>query len=993
MKRFLILFLISALLAVGAISNRQMGVLYAQAEWVNHRVSNTAFPANQYRTIAVDRHGNKWVGTENNGLLMFDNTNWESFTVANTAGGLTSNRINHITFDSHDNLWISTNGGGLVRKTPNNEWMSFRLGDVESLDPTDMVVFPSDEVNFVNQDNRGNYWIATNNGLVRIEFEGENFKMSVYRTVQFSRLLSNHITSIQFDPRNGDVMWIGTRGGLVSFNIFNIQNIQNDHMLTFTTNNSALTGNEITNLRIDNLGNKWMSVYNFTSNIGAGLFRLSPTNEEWQEFSTTTSNIPSNDIRCIEIEEILPNNTIWVATDSGIGRLVGAAWTTFNVASPQLQIPTNDIRSIIIERSNNTKWFGTSNNLLRNVGTTWANHPFLNAGIPNDHIQTMAFSGANSEIKWIGTANGLTRFDGSRWRVFNVTNSPLPSNDIRSLAVDRNNYLWVGTASFNSLAGGLARFDLGTFGTEDEEWEVYTVSSSNNILRINSISKVEVCQNNYVWIGTPGGGLYTIDRFGDWSLITQAHLDLQTDFIIDIFVDYDNNKWIATDDGISVLDTNNAFKRIYNRWNTNSGLLSNNIRRIRQDKDKFIWVVTDRGLAKLHEETNTWIVYNQSNTNNVLHETGITDINFDKNNIKWITTNRGLIRTNEVEWTRYDASNTELPSNLLNFIKIETVNNVCMKWIGSQNAGVIRYSGGNQLFPNDAYLNVFQHHLISNSLRISGIVNNYMVQKDIAGNDMVVFKINNTTVPHIKLANNTWFAEHTVLQNQSIRVSFSFTHAFGDIEVHRDLNVGLLNGSRSSISLEPDVDLELLKDMNRGHWLITESLTEEGKGFYRINHLREDFVNNLVIRTEKGNQIQWRALGSGVWGNVSTRPDGNGIIAFLNAAGDFRVLKESEMVEPMISGLSNFPNPFNPSTTIQFGIRNSEFGSVTVDVDIFDVRGRRVRTLYSGATVSDTHQFVWDGRDNSGHNVTSGIYFVRIKSNNESHMRKMLLLK
>jgi hypothetical protein len=85
----------------------------------------------------------------------------------------------------------------------------------------------------------------------------------------------------------------------------------------------------------------------------------------------------------------------------------------------------------------------------------------------------------------------------------------------------------------------------------------------------------------------------------------------------------------------------------------------------------------------------------------------------------------------------------------------------------------------------------------------------------------------------------------------------------------------------------------------------------------------------------------------------------------------------------------NAPNPFNPVTTIPFELARA--GRVTLDV--YDVAGRRVRSLADGDLAAGLHQRSWDGRDDAGRAVASGVYFYRLKAAGRSETRRMLLLK
>jgi len=85
----------------------------------------------------------------------------------------------------------------------------------------------------------------------------------------------------------------------------------------------------------------------------------------------------------------------------------------------------------------------------------------------------------------------------------------------------------------------------------------------------------------------------------------------------------------------------------------------------------------------------------------------------------------------------------------------------------------------------------------------------------------------------------------------------------------------------------------------------------------------------------------------------------------------------------------NYPNPFNPVTTIKYSLpRNCH-----IQLDIYNILGRKVRTLKSGVVEAGQHQAVWNGTDQSGCDVASGVYFYRLKAENYANTRKMLLLK
>jgi flagellar hook assembly protein FlgD len=83
------------------------------------------------------------------------------------------------------------------------------------------------------------------------------------------------------------------------------------------------------------------------------------------------------------------------------------------------------------------------------------------------------------------------------------------------------------------------------------------------------------------------------------------------------------------------------------------------------------------------------------------------------------------------------------------------------------------------------------------------------------------------------------------------------------------------------------------------------------------------------------------------------------------------------------------PNPFNPVTTIRFTVAQHSH----VNLRIYDVKGRLVRTLINEVLPNSEHRRTWDGRDNRGNQVASGVYFARLQAGPVVQTRKMVLLK
>ncbi|HRQ68460.1 MAG TPA: FlgD immunoglobulin-like domain containing protein, partial [Candidatus Syntrophosphaera sp.] len=90
---------------------------------------------------------------------------------------------------------------------------------------------------------------------------------------------------------------------------------------------------------------------------------------------------------------------------------------------------------------------------------------------------------------------------------------------------------------------------------------------------------------------------------------------------------------------------------------------------------------------------------------------------------------------------------------------------------------------------------------------------------------------------------------------------------------------------------------------------------------------------------------------------------------------------------PVLS--QNYPNPFNPETTISFSLPSSGAANLAV----YNLKGQKVKSLVSQILTAGDHSVVWDGRDEQGLPVASGIYFNRLCFSGQTLQKKMVLAK
>ena len=117
------------------------------------------------------------------------------------------------------------------------------------------------------------------------------------------------------------------------------------------------------------------------------------------------------------------------------------------------------------------------------------------------------------------------------------------------------------------------------------------------------------------------------------------------------------------------------------------------------------------------------------------------------------------------------------------------------------------------------------------------------------------------------------------------------------------------------------------------------------------------------------------------------------VVATETAIVDFvleeEVHADDQLLPKELTLLGNYPNPFNPSTTISFSLPQNTKTSLS----IFNLKGQFVKELSNDFLTAGTHQFTWNGDDGNGIKASSGIYFYEIKTDSEIKTGKMLMLK
>jgi hypothetical protein len=117
--------------------------------------------------------------------------------------------------------------------------------------------------------------------------------------------------------------------------------------------------------------------------------------------------------------------------------------------------------------------------------------------------------------------------------------------------------------------------------------------------------------------------------------------------------------------------------------------------------------------------------------------------------------------------------------------------------------------------------------------------------------------------------------------------------------------------------------------------------------------------------------------------------DGLAIRITTDAPDNYTAADNPEIPSVGVSLRQNYPNPFNPETVIEFSLPLQS----PAKLEVFNIRGQRIKTLVNRELDFGLHRYVWNGTDDRGRNVGSGIYFYRLATTEETIVKRMILMK
>ncbi len=158
-----------------------------------------------------------------------------------------------------------------------------------------------------------------------------------------------------------------------------------------------------------------------------------------------------------------------------------------------------------------------------------------------------------------------------------------------------------------------------------------------------------------------------------------------------------------------------------------------------------------------------------------------------------------------------------------------------------------------------------------------------------------------------------------------------------------------------------------------------------------------DDYRNIIYSYDISNPLQPVFHHSLIWNQMTDVLSSNNNRIYSISSTSINDLSLSEGFSPIQDqtiptesmSLSNYPNPFNPETKLSFTLAKQTF----VKLEVYNVRGQKIKALASESMSAGKHQISWDGKDDFGKPVASGMYFSRLETPSQKVTRKMLLLK
>ena len=474
----------------------------------------------------ISRHdGAIWVATEGDGLFRLDPETGRVRIYVHTEGAknsISSNYVRTISSDIDGRLWIGTfNGLDIIEEENISNFRS---------DPFTIGSLSQPSVRCIMKDNQGGMWLGTWFGGINYWHPQKNRFRNIQRSIHGDSLNDNIVSCIAEDSDN--TLWIGTKSGGLN-HYYPETGAFEYYSLKKNPHNERIESNDIKAIHIDKEGGR---IY-----FGAHAGGVNILDKKSGDITNCNYGKPSDtplDVYSIIAAEDGGGN-LWVGTLSGLKKFDKSSMTFEDIDKDCNGKPLRNLRiKYLLKDSGNRLWIGGEKGLecleITNKGLLPFHSEILEATRTSAFVNCIYES--SSKLIWIATSNGMLCYDERENQLikYNISNG-LPSNMIHGIEEDSFGRIWMSTDNglccFNPFSGGFRNFSI------------YDGIQSN---QFNTYSHCRQSNGNMLFGGICGITVFRPENMRDNTFCPQPQISRLSI----------SNKEIRPNDGSGILDRN-----------------------------------------------------------------------------------------------------------------------------------------------------------------------------------------------------------------------------------------------------------------------------------------------------------------------------------------------------------------------------------------------------------------------------------------------------